>query len=298
MEALPSQNKMELSAPPPPTAVDLRNYTRGGPGVAVPVARPVSLMQSLGFTSHETPPFVPGQNFQIMGKDSQMVFWNLNPGEKVKMQPGAMVNKDQGIINEAKLGSLAGACCGGEELFTTIYTNVSNQKQVLTSSSSFWGAKLFPINLSQFPEGICCKPGIFVCCNDPNMVVGARLAGSFGAALAGGQLFYQTLTGTGTAFIEGGGTILVKNLAPGEVIRTDQNSVLAFSNSVQLTVERAGDCLMMMCGGNGLIVAVATGPGLFIMQSMPKEVVARMVMPAGGGGGGGGGDGGGGGGGG
>ena len=35
-----------------------------------PSSRPVSLMQSLGFTSHETPPFVPGQNFQIMGKDS------------------------------------------------------------------------------------------------------------------------------------------------------------------------------------------------------------------------------------
>ena len=39
-----------------------------------------------------------------------MVFWNLNPGEQVKMQPGAMVNKDQGITNEAKLGNLAGAC--------------------------------------------------------------------------------------------------------------------------------------------------------------------------------------------
>jgi hypothetical protein len=66
------------------------------------------------------------------------------------------------------------------------------------------------VHFSVFREGICCKPGIFVCSNDPNIVVGARLAGSFGAALAGGQLFYQTLTGTGTAFIEGGGTILVK----------------------------------------------------------------------------------------
>lgn len=58
--------------------------------------------------------------------------------------------------------------------------------------------------------------------------------------------------------------------------------------------------MMMMCGGKGLIQSVVTGPGLVVIQSMPKEVVAAHVLPpknnSGGGGGGEGGGGGGGGG--
>lgn len=39
-----------------------------------------------------------------------MVLWHLNPGESVKMEPGAMVHKDIGITNEAVVGSCMGAC--------------------------------------------------------------------------------------------------------------------------------------------------------------------------------------------
>ena len=45
------------------------------------------------------------------------------------------------------------------------------------------------------------------------------------ACLGGQGLVQQKLTGTGTAFLVGGGTVLMKSLARGEKIIADEDSV-------------------------------------------------------------------------
>mmetsp|Transcript_25199 Transcript_25199/g.60636 ORF Transcript_25199/g.60636 Transcript_25199/m.60636 type:complete len:423 (+) Transcript_25199:1534-2802(+) len=287
------QPAIPVAALVPPAQVNMQGGGAVIPGAPMPSGVMTPLMAA-GFITHETPPFVPGQNFQIMGKDSQMIFWNLQPGQEVIMQPGALVHRAHGITVDLKMSSFMACCCGGEELFKTVYRNTSNTTQHLTVSPTFWGAKFFVLHLDQLPGGFACKPGAFVCANSENVKISARFVSSVGQ-LAGSMGFtLQTLTGSGTCFVEGGGTILTKMLAPGEKMLCDQRSLLGIQESVQLSVRRSGECcsLMMLCGGNGLLVSEVTGPGLVVIQSMPKEVVASRIFPKGGDGGGGGGGGG------
>mmetsp|Transcript_26694 Transcript_26694/g.77678 ORF Transcript_26694/g.77678 Transcript_26694/m.77678 type:complete len:112 (-) Transcript_26694:105-440(-) len=96
-------------------------------------------------------------------------------------------------------------------------------------------------------------------------------------------LFYNVMTGDGVAVICGGGAIVEKELAAGEMhgqshplapatrtprgeasnsrraappqaIVIDTSSLLAWEPSVQLEVRRAGGCLMCCCGGEGLFL--------------------------------------------
>eukprot|EP00283_Hemiselmis_rufescens_P026719 CAMPEP_0173437144 /NCGR_PEP_ID=MMETSP1357-20121228/17869_1 /TAXON_ID=77926 /ORGANISM="Hemiselmis rufescens, Strain PCC563" /LENGTH=297 /DNA_ID=CAMNT_0014402307 /DNA_START=182 /DNA_END=1071 /DNA_ORIENTATION=+ len=256
------------------------------PGAPIPTGGGLTPLMAAGFISHETPPFQPGQNFQIMGKDSQMIFWNLSPGQEVIMQPGALVHRAPGIEVDLKMSDFMACLCGGEELFKTIYRNNSQTQQHLTVSPTFWGAKFFVLHLDQMPGGFSCKPGAFVCANSSNVQISARIVTSLGAAAGSLGFALQTINGSGTCFIEGGGTILSKMLAPGEQMVFDQRSLLGMQSTVQLTVRRSGECcsLMMCCGGNGLLVSQVTGPGLIVIQSMPKEVVASKIMPKGDGG--------------
>ncbi len=85
------------------------------------------------------------------------------------------------------------------------------------------------------------------------------------------------VTGTGTVFLLGGGTIMEKVLAPGEALVVDTHSVVGFTESVQYGTQKAGDCTAMCCGGEGLFNTLLTGPGLVIVQSMSKERLRAAI---------------------
>ncbi len=88
--------------------------------------------------------------------------------------------------------------------------------------------------------------------------------------------FLSTIKGSGTAFLNAGGTVFQRELGPGEKITLDTQALVACSASVDIGVRRAGTCWMMCCGGEGLFVCVLTGPGLVIIQSMPVEKAALV----------------------
>ncbi|KAH8059165.1 hypothetical protein JL722_5719 [Aureococcus anophagefferens] len=56
----------------------------------------------------------------------------------------------------------------------------------------------------------------------------------------------QTITGSGTAFVEASGTVERKELAPGELFIIDSNSLVAWHGAT-LGVRTAGSCLACCC---------------------------------------------------
>merc|ERR1739846_171865 len=106
------------------------------------------------------------------------------------------------------------------------------------------------------------------------LISGASLAG---ACCGGASLIMQNLRGDGMAFIGGNGCIIQKELAQGEELIVDQHAILAYTHGVQQEVRRAGTCLMMCCGADGIFNSVLRGPGTIWMQSMSITKWALII---------------------
>jgi uncharacterized protein (AIM24 family) len=68
------------------------------------------------------------------------------------------------------------------------------------------------------------------------------------------------------AFLAAGGTLLYRNLEPGELIIVDSRSVVAIENSVTIGITSNGRCCMCFCGGEGCCSTTLTGPGKVFIQ--------------------------------
>ena len=97
--------------------------------------------------------------------------------------------------------------------------------------------------------------------------------------LVGGEGFIlQELVGSGTAFLEIDGDKVVKELAPGEVIKVDTGNVVAFEKSVSYEVETVKGLKNIFLGGEGLFLTKLVGPGKVILQTQNfAEFVGRVA---------------------
>ena len=114
----------------------------------------------------------------------------------------------------------------------------------------------------------------------------------------------QSLTGEGDVFLKAGGTLIRRDLEPGEELRISSGCLVGFSQGVDYDVKMVKGFQNVIAGGEGLFMTTLTGPGVVWLSGMPPQrmisEIARRVpsgglglaVPIGVGGGGGGGDGG------
>ena len=88
----------------------------------------------------------------------------------------------------------------------------------------------------------------------------------------------QRLEGDGLAFIHAGGTLVQKDLAPGETLRVDTGCLAAFSPSVEYDIETVGGIKNALFGGEGIFLARLRGPGRVFLQSLPFSRLADRIM--------------------
>ena len=72
----------------------------------------------------------------------------------------------------------------------------------------------------------------------------------------------------GVAFLSAGGTLLKKELGPGETVTVDGGSVVAYEDSVALGITPSGRVCMCCIGGEGACNTTLSGPGKVWVQSM------------------------------
>lgn len=228
-----------------------------------------------------------------MGDDIQFVEIELDPGETVIAEAGAMVYMEDGITFDVKMGDGTSADQGllgsllsagsrliaGESLFLTHFTNRGNGKRKVAFSAPYPGT-IVPIDLSQMHNTLIVQKDGFLCA-----AMGTKLSitlnRKLGTGLLGGEGFIlEKLEGDGKAFIHAGGTVIERQLN-NEILRIDTGCVVAFEPSLDFDIEATGSLKSMVFGGEGLFLATIRGTGRLWLQSMPIRKLVRALMPSG-----------------
>lgn len=223
-------------------------------------------------------------DYKIFGDDMQIVEIELDPGEGVRAEAGAMMYMEQGI--EMQTGTGGGLFKGfkrmimGESFFITTFMNNGRGKTHLAFGAPYPG-RIVPLNLQQLGGKFLCQKDSFLCAAR-GIEIELAFTKKIGAGLFGGEGFIlQRLEGDGMAFIHAGGTLIEKKLAPGEVLRVDTGCLAAFSPSVDYDIQFIGGFKNAMFGGEGLFLASLTGPGTVYLQSLPLSRLADRIYAAG-----------------
>ena len=234
-------------------------------------------------------------DYKIFGTEMQFVEVEIDPGESVIAEAGAMMYKDSAVEMDTVFGDgsaqssqgglfdrLVGAgkrLLTGESLFMTIFTHRGHGKAKIAFGAPYPG-NIIPIQLSQLGGTIICQKDSFLCAAK-GVSVGIYFQRKIMTGLFGGEGFImQKLDGDGLAFMHAGGTIVERQLQPGEVLHVDTGCIVAFEPSVQFDIQQAGNIKTALFGGEGLFFAVLQGPGKIWLQSLPFSRLAGRMLAA------------------
>jgi uncharacterized protein (TIGR00266 family) len=228
-------------------------------------------------------------DYKIIGHDVQLVEVELDPGETVIAEAGAMLYMEDGIDFTTRMGDGSNPSAGlfdkllaagsrvitGESLFLTHFTNQSWGKKRVAFSAPYPGT-IIPLNLINFGGRIIVQKDAFLCA-----ALGTKLSIIFnrrlGAGFFGGEGFIlQQLQGDGKAFVHAGGTVIERQLN-NEILRVDTGCIVGFETSIDYDIQQAGGLRSMFFGGEGLFLATLRGTGKVWLQSMPiRKLIAQL----------------------
>ena len=101
-----------------------------------------------------------------------------------------------------------------------------------------------------------------------------------GSMLFGGEgLILQRVSGNGIVFICGCGDFVVKDLAPGEILKVSTANAVAWEETVTYDIASVGGIKNMLFSGEGLFVTTLRGPGRVVLQSMTLGDLAMSLYP-------------------
>jgi len=233
-------------------------------------------------------------DFEIKGQELQFVEIELDPGESAVAEAGAMVWKDASIEMTTVFGDGAGGQGGGfmgkllgagkrlvtgESLFTTVFTHQGSGKARVAFASPVPGA-ILPLRLADYGGQLICQKDAFLAAAR-GVSIGVAFQRKVMTGLFGGEGFImQKLEGDGWVFAQMGGTVVERQLAPGEQLHVDTGCVAAFTPTVDFDLVSAGGVKSMVFGGEGVFFARLTGPGHVWIQSLPFSRLAGRMLAA------------------
>ncbi len=216
--------------------------------------------------------------YRIHGDDLQLVEVQLDPGEGVRAEVGTMTYLEDGVEMATSTGG--GLVKGltraitGESFFITSFTNTSREKRRAAFAAPYPG-KIIPLDLAAVGGTFLCQKDAFLCAAT-GIEIEIAFTKRLGAGIFGGEGFIlQRLKGDGLAFLHAGGTILERELAPGETLRVDTGCLVAFPPTVDYDIQFIGGFQNVLFGGEGLFFAKLTGPGKVYLQSLPVLAPGR-----------------------
>mgnify|MGYP001137850377 FL=1 len=201
------------------------------------------------------------------------------PGESMYTQSGGMAWMSEGITMDSNmkggLGKSIGRMFAGESLFMATYR--AERAGSMVAFASTVAGEVLPVDIG-LNGGLICQKGAFLCAQE-SVHLNVAFTKKLSAGLFGGEGFIlQDISGTGMVFLEIDGNKVVKNLAPGEVIKVDTGNVVAFERSVRYEVETVKGLKNMFLGGEGLFLTKLTGPGAVILQTQNfNEFAGRII---------------------
>jgi uncharacterized protein (TIGR00266 family) len=234
-------------------------------------------------------------DYRIEGEDLQFVEVELDPGESVVAEAGALMYMTAGVEMETIFGDgsaqgqakgLMGALLGagkriltGESLFMTVFTAQGGSREKVAFAAPYPG-RILAMDLKQLGGELVCQKDSFLCAAK-GISIGIAFQKKIGVGLFGGEGFImQRLQGDGFAFVHAGGMLTEMQLAPGQTLRVDTGCLVALQPSVSYDVQLVGGVKTALFGGEGLFFATLTGPGHVWLQSLPLSRMADRIAKA------------------
>ncbi len=216
--------------------------------------------------------------FQVMGDVMQAVVVNMQQGEEVRAEAGAMLFMSDAIQMDTQMqGGLFGGLkrmLTGESLFIP-YFRCQGPSGMVAFAAPYPG-QVRQIDL-QGRAWLCQRESFLFSTAQVEMNI--AFTKKLGAGFFGGEGFIlQRLNGFGNVFIHGGGNFVEFNLQPHESLRVDTGCIVAFEETVSYDIQFVGGFKNTLFGGEGLFMAVLRGPGRAILQTLPFSRLAGRIM--------------------
>lgn len=216
--------------------------------------------------------------YEIKGAPLPYVEIQLNPGESLKCQGGAMSWMSSGLRMETKgggLGKMFSKALTGESMFENIYT--ADAPGYIAFASSMPG-NILAVQIEPGKDMICQKSAYLAATRGVDISIFFQK--KLGAGFFGGEGFImQKLSGSGLVFVEIDGSVEIKDLAPGEQIQIDTGYLAMMESTCTMDIQTVGSVKNALLGGEGLFNTVVRGPGRVWLQSMPvSKLVASLPL--------------------
>jgi uncharacterized protein (TIGR00266 family) len=221
-------------------------------------------------------------NTRIQGTTMPVLEVQLDPNESVFSESGELswMTSSIQMLTHTQMGGGGGLfgvikrVAGGGSIFMTEYRAIQAPGEVAFAAKM--PGHIVPVELGQGPEYMVHRHGFL--CATPQVTIGVGFQQSLGAGVFGGDGFLlQRVGGQGTAWLELSGELIVEDLAPGETLRVHPGHVGAFQTSVSFQITMVPGIKNMVFGGDGLFLAVLTGPGRVWLQTLPISRLARVI---------------------
>jgi uncharacterized protein (TIGR00266 family) len=219
---------------------------------------------------------------RIQGTTMPVLEVELQPNESVFSESGELswMTGSIQMMTHTQMGGGGGffgvikRVAGGGSIFMTEYRAM--QFPGVVSFATKVPGHIVPVELGQGPEYMVHRHGFL--CATTQVTIGVGFQQSLGAGIFGGDGFLlQKVGGVGTAWLELSGELIVKNLAPGEVLRVHPGHVGAFQTSVGFQITMVPGIKNMIFGGDGLFLAELVGPGAVWLQTLPISRLAHQI---------------------
>lgn len=229
-------------------------------------------------------------DYQIIGESMQLVEVELDPGEAVIAEAGAMNYFEEGIEFETKMGDGSDAEQGilgklwgagkraltGESVFMTHFTHRGEGKSKVAFAAPFPGS-IVAVDMANIGGELICQKDSFLCAAKGTSI-GIALQKRLGAGFFGGEGFIlQRLNGDGMAFVHAGGSVVRKELN-GESLKVDTGCIVGFTSGIDYDIKLASGLKSMFFGGEGLFLAELSGTGTVWLQSLPFSRLADRII--------------------
>lgn len=219
---------------------------------------------------------------RIQGTTMPVLEVQLDPNESVFSESGELswMTASIQMMTHTQAGGGGGLfgvlkrVAGGGSIFMSEYR--AYQYPGIVAFATKVPGHIVPVELGQGPEYLVHRHGFL--CATPQVTLSVGFQQSLGAGIFGGDGFLlQKVGGFGRAWIELSGELIQYNLAPGEVLRVHPGHVGAFQNTVSFQITMVPGIKNMIFGGDGIFLAVLTGPGTVWLQTLPISRLAHQI---------------------
>ena len=215
--------------------------------------------------------------YEIQGQPFPIITCNLEAEESMRCQNGAMAWMTPNMEMSTTTGGAKkafGKMLTGENIFENIYTARGGEGSI-TFAPDVPG-EIMVMEIGNGYTIIGQKSSFLACQTTVNMEIAFQR--KLGTGFFGGEGFImQKFTGEGTLFLQGGGTLIQKNLDAGEVLLVQTGNLCAMEATVTMDIESVKGLGNMLVGGEGFFNTKLTGPGKVWIQTMPTSGLADAI---------------------